>query len=205
MKIYDVVLTLGNGLTKDFKVPPIIASRLHFVASLYKKGIANKILVSGRYSIGWDVKGIHVPTTEAKEMKIILLKVGIRDKDILVEEKSKDTIGNLYFSKIFFLKPLLLNRILLVCADVHLHRVSFLAKKILGKSFTIDYQITTTKSSKDKKFISMQKSVLEMQKAFLRNMKDGDDAFLAKRLYTDPYYLVKRADEVILSAMKGIK
>ena len=72
MIIYDVILTLGNGFTDNWGVPDTVANRLRNVAHLYKHNVSDKILLSGGYSISWDVIGIKPPTTEAGVMKLYL-------------------------------------------------------------------------------------------------------------------------------------
>jgi uncharacterized SAM-binding protein YcdF (DUF218 family) len=204
MEAYDVILTVGNGLTDGWHLPQIVENRLDYVASLYKRGISTKVLVSGGYSINWDLKGIKPPTTEAKEMRNKLIELGINAADILVEEESKDTIGNLYFSKKYYLKPLGLNQILIVCTDFHLKRVKFLAEKILGSSYKFTYQTTPSQSIADKDFMQIQEDILKAQSKFLEDMEVGDDSYLETRLYQDPYYQSRRPEKGALVGMKGV-
>lgn len=35
MKKFDVILTLGNGLSEDWKLPEIVQSRMAYIAGLY--------------------------------------------------------------------------------------------------------------------------------------------------------------------------
>lgn len=205
MKTYDVILTLGNGLTGEWKLPGIVSLRLKKIADLYFQKVSNKIIVCGRWSINWDIKGITPPTTEAEEMKKALLNFGVPDQDVIKEEWSQDTIGNAYFSKVNIIKPNNYKSILIVCSDFHLKRVQFLFQKVFDNEYQIDFMTTPTESGKDYKFMRMEEGVLERQKKFLAEMKDGDDAFLAARLYDDPYYKEKRSEKVAQVAMGEIK
>lgn len=205
MKTYDVILTLGNGLTEDWKLPGIVSSRLKKITDLYFQKVSNKIIVCGRWSINWDIKGIMPSTTEAEEMKKVLSRFGVSDKDIIKEEYSRDTIGNAYFSKVNIVKPNNFKTILIVCSDFHLKRAQFLFKKIFNDKYQIDFLTTPTESSKDPQFMQMEDGVLQRQKNFLKDMKNGDDAFLATRLYEDPYYKEKRSEKVARVAMGEIK
>lgn len=205
MKNYDVILTLGNGLTKDWELPDFVISRLKQVADLYFQKTSGKIIVCGRWSINWDLRNIKPPTTEAEEMRKVLLSLGVSDKNILKEEWSKDTIGNAYFSKIKIIKPYQLRSLLIVCSDFHLKRVQFLFQKILGSEYQMDFLATPTESGKDPEFMQMEDGVLDRQKKFLGTMQDGDDSFLQTRLYDDPYYKEKRSEKVARVAMGEIK
>jgi uncharacterized SAM-binding protein YcdF (DUF218 family) len=205
MKTYDVIITLGNGLTQDWKLPDIVSSRLKKISELYFQKVSNKIIVCGRWSINWDIKGIKPPTTEAEDMRKVLLGLGISDKDILKEEWSRDTIGNAYFSKVKLIKPYQLKTILIVCSDFHLKRVQFLFKKIFNNEYQMDFLTTPTESSKNSEFMQMEDNILNRQKRFLETMRDGDDSFLQTRLYDDPYYKEKRPEKVAKVAMGEIK
>lgn len=203
MQTYDVLLTLGNGLTHDWKLPQIVISRLEYVSSLYKQHIAPKIIVSGKYSVNFILEGIKPPNTEAELMKQHLIQLGVQEKDILVEDQSKDTIGNFYFSKVRYLLPLNMKHILVVCTDFHLKRVTFLAEKILGHAFHIDYMTTPSLSIKDKSFMDIQEYIYKRQERFLNSMKAGDHAYLESKLYDDPYYSLPRLPESAFIAMRG--
>ena len=205
MTTYDVILTLGNGLTEEWKLPDIVNSRLKKIADLYFQKASSKIIVCGRWSINWDIKGIKPPTTEAEEMKKVLLNLNVPDKDIIKEELSKDTIGNAYFSKVKIIKPYNFKTILVVCSDFHLKRAQFLFQKIFGNEYSIDFLTTPTESGNDPEFMQLEDGVLKRQSNFLSEMKDGDDVFLQTRLYNDPYYKEKRSEKVAEVAMGGIK
>jgi uncharacterized SAM-binding protein YcdF (DUF218 family) len=205
MKTYDAILTLGNGLTGNWKLPDVVNARLKKIADLYFQKVSNKIIVCGRWSINWDINGVRPPTTEAEEMKKILLSLGVSSKDIVKEEWSRDTIGNAYFSKLNIVKPNNLKSILIVCSDFHLKRAQFLFKKIFGVEYETNFLTTPTKSGKDPQFMQMEEEVLVRQMNFLKDMKEGDDAFLETRLYGDPYYKKKRSEKVAKVAMGEIK
>lgn len=205
MKTYDVILTLGNGLTEDWKLPNFVNERLKKVADLYFEKTASKIIVCGRWSINWDIKGVTPPTTEAEEMKKALLSLNIPDNDIFKEEWSRDTIGNAYFAKIKIIKPNNFKSILVVCSDFHLKRAQFLFQKIFDGECQIDFLTTPTEMGNDSEFIQMEEEVLERQNKFLAEMRDGDDLFLQARLYNDPYYQERRPEKMAQVAMSGIK
>lgn len=203
MEKYDVILTLGNGLTGNWKLPKIVVSRLKYIVELFKKGKSDKIIVSGKWSINWDIKGIKPPTTEAEEMKKVLLDLGVSSDSIIKEEWSKETIGNAYFTKVKILKPNNFKKLLVVCADFHINRVKLLFGKILGDEYEIEYLTTPTKSIYDKKFMKIQNDILKEQSKFLEKMEIGDDNFLESRLYNDPYYKRKRPSAGAKSTMRG--
>ena len=200
-KKYDLIAILGYGFSKDWKLSLNTYHRMKIGADLYKKGVAKKIAVCGRWSINYDLKNIVPPTTEAEEMKKVLVDLGIPEEDILKEDWSKDTIGNAFFLKTKIVKPLSFEKILVTCADYHLERVKFIFNKVFEESYLVDFFPVTTKSVNNKDFIALQREVLQMQKNFLKEMKRGDDSFLEKRLYNDPYYKKQRPVEIAKTAM----
>jgi len=203
MRKYDVILTVGNGLTVHWGLPKIVTSRLLYIRKLFNQKLSDTILVSGGYSISWNLNGIKPPTTEAKEMEKTLIHFGVPQRAILKEEKSRDTIGNFYFSKIRFFIPNNWQHILIVCEDFHLKRVKFLAKKIFGDGYRLTYQTTISKSINNVGFMKTQDEILKKQRSFLKHMQVGDNKFLASKLYSDPYYQVKRSKQVAQMSMKG--
>jgi hypothetical protein len=138
-------------------------------------------------------------------MKQFLIDQGIKETDIFKEAYSQDTIGNLFFTKKNILVPYKFYRILLICADFHLERVKILAYKIFGPKFEVDYKATPSESFKDQSFMKIQSDILEAQSNFLKPMTTGDDTYLEKRLYSDPYYQKKRPEKGALMAMRGVK
>lgn len=205
MESYDVILTLGNGFSDTWGVPETVQARLKTIVDLYTNKVSDKILISGGYSISWDVIGVKPPTTEAQEMKKFLVTLGIPETQIFTEEESKDTIGNFYYSKIKYLRPKDWKKILVVSTDTHVRRVRFLSQKILGPEYTLHFQKTPSRSSQDTKFLKDQDIFYEKQKLFLKAMTTGDDAFLTDKLYKDPFYKSRKPEEVTEFTMKGMK
>lgn len=203
MRRYDVILTLGNGLTVNWGLPKIVTTRLLYISKLYNQKLSDTILVSGGYSISWDLKRIKPLTTEAEEMERTLIHFGVPQKAIFKEEESRDTIGNFYFSKVRYFIPNKWRYVLIVCEDFHLKRVKFLAKKIFGDEYRLSYQTTISESINNVGFMRTQDDILKKQRSFLKNMQIGDNRFLASRLYDNPYYHVKRSKQVAQMSMNG--
>lgn len=203
MQTYDAMLTVGNGLTANWQLPDIVTSRLAEIATMFANRRSDHIIVSGGWSISYDLRGIRPPTTEAAEMKRMLVALGVPAERILTEERSRDTIGNAYFSKVEILQPNGWKKIMVVCADFHLPRVKFLFEKILGPGYDLAFHTTPSTSGHDVQFMTMQRDILEMQKKFLHPMQPGHDDFLSARLYTDPYYVKRRPAHIAEVAMRG--
>lgn len=200
MSSYDLIVVLGYGFSWNWTLPEKSILAVKKAAELYKKGVASKIAVCGKWSINWDLEGITPPTTEAEEMKNLLLKLQIPQSAIFKEEFSKDTIGNAFFLKTKICQPNNFKKILVLCVDYHLERVRFIFNKVFSRDYKIDFLSIKTEETKDSTTFILQKQVFEKQKNFLKDMKVGDDNFLKKRLYNDPYYKQKRSEKIAQKA-----
>lgn len=203
MKRYDALLTFGNGLDKNWQVPEGVLERLILLSQLYKKGVAPRIVVCGKWSINWDVVKITPPTTESEVMKADLIKLGVRAQDIIKEEESKDTIGNIYFFKTRIARKYKIKTVLLLCPEHHAKRIAHLFEKIAGQEIAVTIQVVPSESFNNKVFMTIEEEVLQLQSQFLKDMKD--DSYLEKRLYEDSFYAVKKLRENAATTMHGAK
>ncbi len=188
-KNYDIIAVLGYTVsdnTEEF--PSHVLPRLQKVAQLFQDGIAPYIALCGKWSITKDRHGIVPTQTEAEKMKQILLNLEIPEERIFKEEYSKDTIGNAYYLKKEIVVPKKFTKILVVCADYHVERASFIFQRVFGNEYTIDFIGTQTEENKSADFRYFQKTIYHNQKEFLSPMNEGEDSFLDDKLYSSPVY-----------------
>ena len=86
----DYVVVLGAGLIGE-KVTPLLASRIRKGISIYQKNPGSKLIMSGG-------QGPDEIVPEALAMKNYALEQGVREIDIIMEDKSKNTEENIKFS-----------------------------------------------------------------------------------------------------------
>jgi uncharacterized SAM-binding protein YcdF (DUF218 family) len=87
----DVIIVLGSTV-KGSKPGRQLKERIHKAAQVYQSGYAKTIIVTGSKGPGEDI-------SEALCMKIALVGKGVKEKDILLEEKARNTKENLRFSR----------------------------------------------------------------------------------------------------------
>lgn len=104
------------------------AQRIRHGVELYKKGYANKIIVSDGYYI--------CEKSLAGLMKELALELGIPEKDIIVEKKSKHTHENAVFTKEILEKEGF-KKIILIASDYQSKRARMIFKKALGSNYQI--------------------------------------------------------------------
>ncbi len=119
---YDIAIVFGG--------PDMIPTRINEAIKLYKQNKISKILVTG--GIGYFNK--DKTNTEANIMKEYLLKNKIPTKDILIENKSRNTKENIIYSVNLLKEKYDLSKttILLISSDYHIKRCKLLFSNYLN-------------------------------------------------------------------------
>lgn len=144
---YDFGIVLGGFAGFDKTVKRIqfheSSDRLWQAIFLYKKRIIKKIVISGGSG-----KVFNNKVKEANIVKKYLIDIGIKENDIIIESKSRNTYENaLYTSRMEEIKKG--NAILLITSSLHIYR----AKKCFEKQeINVDVFPTNYYSMKDANF-----------------------------------------------------
>ena len=192
MKV-DTIIILGGGINQDGTLWQNTINRLEKGIELFKKGVSANIIVSGKYYFMED----YVPiTTEAKAMYEYLKKRGIPEKNIILEEESKDTLGNAFFTKINILEPRNWRNVIVVTSEFHIPRTKCIFKKTLGEKYKINFVEASSGFSKNKlkKLMIREQKVLNLIKQWGDKIPDGDDKSIRKLLYTKHPAYAKRPE-----------
>ncbi|KKO55474.1 hypothetical protein XI25_00705 [Paenibacillus sp. DMB20] len=118
----DFIIVLGSGLIGGDQVPPLLGSRLDTGIEQYMKyNQEPKIIVSGG-------QGPDELLSEAAAMKKYIVEKGIPDEDVLAEDKSRNTMQNMQFSKSIMdsIKPD--HKSIFVTNNYHVFRASIYAR-----------------------------------------------------------------------------
>lgn len=118
----DVLIVLGAGVWGD-QPSPQLKLRLETAAALYIKNPDMKIIVSGGQGPDEDI-------SEAQAMHNYLIRLGVNEAAILMEDQSTSTVENLRFSKAMldslgFDNP----AIGIVTTNFHMYRAKMLARR----------------------------------------------------------------------------
>lgn len=116
----DAVIVLGAALW-DNEPSPGLRERLDHALELYKQGNVNYLILTG----GLDHNGSTL--TEAEGMRDYLLKHGVPEDRLLLENDARSTYENLLFSKAVAKKKGL-NSFLIVTHDYHAPRSAEIAR-----------------------------------------------------------------------------
>lgn len=179
----NVIVILGGGINPDGSLPNTSRNNTDKGIELFKKSVSNLIIMSGGISFQLKYKP---PKTEAKAMKDYAVQAGVPEDNILLEEDSKDTIGNAYFTKIDFLKPNNWKNLVVTTSDFHMKRTEYIFKKILGPKYQTDFVKAPSKLTQTdfENRIKVEEKILFLIKEWLERIKDGDDPKIKELLYT---------------------
>tara|TARA_Y100000310_G_scaffold171085_1_gene171237 strand:+ start:1747 stop:2295 length:549 start_codon:yes stop_codon:yes gene_type:complete len=156
---------LGGSITNKGKIPKDALSRVKKGLKLFKKGQVDFFMVSGGF-----MSQKFPRLSEAKLFKDFLVKHGVPKSKIIMENRSRDTLGNAIFCKKIFIKKKLEKNITLITSDYHLKRALSVFRHIFGKR----YKIVGVKS---KPFI-----IHKVQNAFAELESYGLDEFFLSQV-----------------------
>jgi uncharacterized SAM-binding protein YcdF (DUF218 family) len=123
----DAIVILGYPALKDGAPSPILRERIKKGIELYNKKISSKIICTGA-----AVKNEYI---EAEIIKKELLKAGISEKEIICENKARNTWDNIKYLKNIMEKEKL-NEVVIVSNPAHVRRASIYAEE-LGIKHTV--------------------------------------------------------------------
>ena len=121
----DCLLVLGAGIIENSRPTLMLKDRLDKSIELYKKGFAQKIIMSGDHSkINHDEVGI---------MKRYAIERGIPSKDIFMDHAGFCTYDSIYRAKEIFGAE----KIIIVTQKYHLYRALYIANKLRLEAYGI--------------------------------------------------------------------
>lgn len=127
---YDVAILL-SGITHPLKEPKdrvyikVNPDRIMHTAMIYQKGLVKKVLVTGTYAVP------NGPVfDEATDIKTVLMLAGVKESDIILETKAKNTRENAVFSAKILKEQFPNQRYLVVTSAFHCRRAKACFDKV---------------------------------------------------------------------------
>jgi uncharacterized SAM-binding protein YcdF (DUF218 family) len=171
-----VIVALGGGITADGEPRSATVARALRAAALYRSGRAQRIVMSGAYGM-YDPPP---PLAEATAMAQIAAAVGVPAASIAAEARSRDTIGNIWFTK-----PLLGGpggqRVIVVTSDWHAARVRYLTRVIWGPGYRVAVEPVTGEAATrpPEEIARWEAGLLAVARRWFAGIRAGDDAAIA--------------------------
>jgi len=115
----DAIVVFAGGVGESGKAGQGYEERVHYAVELYKKGFAKKLIFSSGYIYAMR---------EAEVMRALAISMGVPHRNILLEDKAKNTYENVIFT------TRILDRhgwgsVLLVSSPYHMKRVELVYRK----------------------------------------------------------------------------
>lgn len=132
----QAIVVLGGGVDLDGTLPRPVRSRVSRAVELYHRLVSPRLILSGRCGLREDDPP---PVTEAAAMAELAVHLGVPRRSLLLEEQSRDTLGNAYFTKIDYLEPNGWTTVRVVTSDFHLSRSAWVFRKILGSGYDLSF------------------------------------------------------------------
>lgn len=165
---YDAAIILSGIANRDKSPKDRVytnkgADRVLHPIRLYKEGHVKKIIISGG-SGSLSLK----ETSESSDLKKILVCAGIPERDILLEERSRNTHENAKFTAALLKQNPELKKLLLVTSAFHMKRASacFEKQNIKADIFSADHYAIDRSYSFDNLIVPQEYSLFLWKKLF---------------------------------------
>ena len=180
----DALVVLGRGTDPDGSLPLLAKQRVQRAAELFAWEVAPRIIFSGRCSLMTE----SIPScTEGAAMADYAASLGLPRSALLVEEESRDTIGNAYFVLRRYLEPNDWTSIRVVTSDFHIQRTAWVFQKVLGLGYDVSF--SPAPSELDHNSIAARAREESDISTFLMDwiggMPDGDPIALARLIWQE--------------------
>lgn len=148
----------------------MIPNRADAAIKLYEERIIKKIIISGNKSYLNPFR--H--TKEANDLYEYLINKGVRKEDILIEDKSKDTITNVKYSIKLLNKLYDINNInvMIITSDFHVKRCLTLISRYINQEHIYYCGVLDNRTDKDNWFNNKYgRKIIKREMFLLKHLK----------------------------------
>lgn len=165
----NAVIVLGCGIDAAGNLSPDATNSVQLAMEAINNNSGACLVMTGYISYKTTFKP---SISEAQAMKDYAVSFGFPANKIFVETESKDTLGNLFFTKQNLLVPLNITDVAIVRGpNQSAERINYLAKKVLGSSYS--YKLIEPDVCRPEEIDREHKS-LALAKRWLDEVDDGD-------------------------------
>jgi uncharacterized SAM-binding protein YcdF (DUF218 family) len=180
----DAIVVLGRGVRPDGSLGLIARARVDRALELYDLRVAPRIIFAGRSAL----MGEDNPTvTEADAMAAHASARGLPAIARFVEDESRDTIGNAFFTWRRWLRPNAWTSVRVVTTDYHIPRAAWIFRKVLGPSYDVAFSAAPSdKFAASVGFRAREESdIAAFLAGWLAGIADGDVAAVERLIVHD--------------------
>jgi len=122
-------------------------------------------------------------------MKDYLLSLDVKEKDMLLDKESDDTILSAYNAKTKFLIPREEKEVIIITSDITMERVEYIFYKVLGKDYKLHFVGTISAIPCQAKGMirAKQRALTEKAVGLLNDIEDGDHEKIKERIMSPDY------------------
>jgi uncharacterized SAM-binding protein YcdF (DUF218 family) len=179
--MHDCGIVLAHELIKQnerYFLSPDTKERTDAGISLLKAGIINKLVLSG--GCGYKYEG----STLSQHMKDYALRKGVNPQDIIEEQLSRDTIGQLVFVKFGIIIPRDWRKFLIITHSWHGQRTQAEADFVFGNGYSLSYSLIGSQPRSEK---GERKSLEQFTRTF-KGVCPGSEDVLKRLLRQHSFY-----------------
>jgi hypothetical protein len=177
-------VVLGRGVRPDGTLGLVARARVDRAIELHGLGVAPRIIFAGRSALMGDD---NPAVTEAAAMAAYATSRGLPAKAHALEDESRDTIGNAFFTWRRWLRPKDWASIRVVTTDYHIPRAAWIFRKVLGPSYDVAFSAASSdRFATTVGFRAREESdIAAFLAGWLGNIADGDVAAIERLLFRD--------------------
>src|SRR3569833_1369427 len=181
---FDVIVVLGRGVRPDGSLGIVARARVDRALELYQIGVAERIIFAGRSALmGEDNPAV----TEAAAMAAYASARGLPPVASFLEDESRDTIGNAFFTWRRWLRPNDWRSIRVVTTDYHIPRAAWIFRKVLGPSYDVSFSAAPSDqfAASEGARARDESDIVVFFVGWLRPIRDGDIAAVERLIAHD--------------------
>lgn len=184
----EIIVVLGGGVTPDGSAAAATIARAKRAGLTARSRPDVPIITSGDR----DDARTSGPS-EAAMMRDAIVALGVEPSRILLEDESRDTIGNAVLVAARYLRELEPRSIYLITSPFHLQRATETFRHVLGFAWQIQ-AVAADESQDDLDHAANETRYLQETTTFFEGTRPGDLPAIAKKLRDrDPHYAAVKA------------
>lgn len=184
----ELIVVLGGGVTPDGGAAAATIARAKRSGLTAKSRPEIPIIASGGRP-----SGATTGPSEAAMMREAIVALGVEPERILLEDESRDTIGNAVLVAARYLRGLEPRSIHLISSPFHLQRATETFRHVLGFAWQVQ-AVAADGTQDDVDRAPNETRHLQETTAFFEGTRPGDLAAIVKKLRErDPYYATVRS------------
>lgn len=189
-----VMIVLGGGIDTNGNLLLRGKNRVKKAVEIAQARGVSRVIFSGGTSWhrDYELKDVN----EAQIMKTYAIVLGLPESVILTEELSRDTVGNLFFTKAMHLIPNSWHNVLVVSSDYHCKRIEYLCGSTLGDTYSYEVIGSDSGLSKQEQIEREQKEqdkIRFLETETEHTIFNGNDQRIAKMLLEEHPGYVKES------------